>query len=140
MKAFLDGIIKYLDKKFLEDASVIKKPKGHYAYEFGLVPSVEPYYEVQNLSGGDGNDDFLELVTSTVDLQINIYGVKSKATTAQENSIILADKCEQFMQEFKYADNSVVSMRRITRSPAIPYEDGSKSYTTAIRYTIQLNQ
>lgn len=144
MKAFLDKIIEYLDKKFSEDTALVKKPRGHYAYEFGLVPSVNPYYEVQNLSGSDGDEDFENLVTLTIGLQINVYGVKAnvnnKIVSAQVHSMILADKCEEFMQEFKYADDTVVSMRRIVRSPAIPYEDGSKSYTTAIRYEIEIKQ
>lgn len=143
MKAFLDEIIEYLDGKFAADTELAKPPKGHYAYEFGLTPSTEPYYEVQNLGGSDTTEDFAQLMTVSVDLQINVYGVKTKVAnkvvSAQVNAMVLADKCEAFMQELKYSKTGIVEMRRVTRSPAIPYEDGSKSYTAAIRYEIQLN-
>lgn len=143
MKAFLDEIIEYLDGKFAADMELTKPPKGHYAYEFGLMPSTEPYYEVQNLGGSDTTEDFAQLMTVSVDLQINVYGVKTKVAnkvvSAQVNAMVLADKCEAFMQELKYSNTGIVEMRRVTRSPAIPYEDGSKSYTAAIRYEIQLN-
>ena len=142
MKAFIDEIIKYLDEKFNADFSLAKKPKGHYAYEFGLKPSTEPYYEVQCLSESDTTEDFTRLVTTTADLQINLYGVKTKVNnnvvSAQQHAMILADKCENFMQEYKYESENITSMRKTVRSSTIPYEDGSKSYTTAIRYRIQL--
>lgn len=142
MKKFIDDLISYLDGKFTADLSISKKPKGHYAYEYGLIPSTEPYYTIQSLTNTDDSEDFNNLVSQTIDLQINLYGVKARisnvVTEALPFSMVIADLCEKFMQEFKYSTNKIVSMIMVTRSPTLPYNDGSKSYTTAIRYRIEI--
>lgn len=143
MKSFLDEIIKYLENGYKIDNSFAKKPLGHYAYEFNLKPSTEPYFEIQALSSADNEDDFYEVSSSSVDIQINLYGVKTKINneiaTAQECAMLLADKCEKIMTVFKNSSDNVIRMNKTIRSPAIPFDDGSKAYTIAIRYSIILN-
>lgn len=140
LKTYIDEIIKYLADGYNADKSLAKKPKGHYAYELGLVPSVEPYFEVQALSSSDNTEAFNCVATTTVNIQINVYGVKTKvndkAVTAQEHAMILADKCETIMNAYKYSSNKITEMRKTMRSPTMPYYDGTKAYTTAIRYQI----
>lgn len=142
MKSFIDEIIEYLDGKFANDDELTKKPKGHYAYDYGFQPSTEPYYEIQALNEEDTDEEFTRLVTATVDLQINVYGVKTrfnnKAVTAQEHTFILADKVDTYLQEYKYTSNRVTSMRKMTKTPPIPFDDGSKAYTSAIRYRCEI--
>lgn len=140
MKAFLDRIIEYLDEKFNADETLLKKPVGHYAYEQGLAPSTEPYYVVQLLDNATQGETFLEETTVNMPLQLNVYGVKSdideQSESAQESALILGQKCIQFLEEFKYSQSDIISMRRTSCTPALPYEDGSRAYFTAIRYDI----
>lgn len=143
LKTRLDEIIKYLADGYKADSSLIKKPTGHYAYELGLTPSTEPYFELQALSSSDNTEDFCEVATTTVNIQINVYGVKTKvnnsSVTAQEHAMILADKCETIMNNYKYSNDSITEMRKSMRSPTMPYYDGAKAYTTALRYQIVFN-
>lgn len=143
MKVLLDDIIAFIDGKFAAESDFTNKPQGHYAYEQNLIPTgVFPYYEIQVIGGNDRAEEFNRLVSRVLDLQINVYGVKAKVKTKLQSpqavSMILADKCEEFMQEFKYANGAVLSLSEITRSPTLPYKDGAKSYTTALRYRIEI--
>ncbi len=140
MKAFLDRIIQYLDDKFNADTTLSEKPVGHYAYEHGLVPTTTSYYVVQLLDNSTQGETFLEETIINVPIQIIMYGVKmdidGQLQSAQESSIILGQKCIKFLEEFKYSQKDIISMRRTSCTPALPYEDGSKAYFTAIRYNI----
>jgi len=143
MKQFIDDIISYIDTQFSNDDSLTKTLVGHYAYEKGLEPdAVTPFYTVQLLDNSTSLEDFDRETVISVPLQINVYGVKMKVggvlNDAQNVSLILAEKCISFLEQFKYSTNKVISMRRITCSPALPYDDGSKAYYSAIRYNIQL--
>lgn len=140
MKQFLDRIIEYLDNKFNADTTLTQKPVGHYAYEYGLIPDTEPYYVIQLLDDSTQSETFLEETTINMPIQLNVYGVNNETDentqSAQENAIILGQKCIDFMEEFKYSQDDIISMRRTSCTPALPYEDGSKAYFTAIRYSI----
>jgi hypothetical protein len=141
MKTFLDRIIKYLDDEFANISTLSKKPKGHYAYEQGLTPTATtPYYVAQLLDNNTNKEDFQEEVSINVPIQVNVYGVKmnvdGQTKSAQEVSIILGDMCVEILEKFKYSQPDIVAMRRTSCTPALPYEDGSKAYFTAIRYNI----
>ena len=140
MKIFLDRIIEFLDYQFDSDATIVEKPLGHYAYEQGLEPSTKPYYVVQLLDNSTQDETFDEETTDNMPIQINVYGVKTEIDaqllSAQESAIILGQKCIKYMKEFKYTQEDIISMRRTSCTPALPYEDGSKAYFTAIRYNI----
>lgn len=140
MKTFIDRVIKYIDDKFNADDTLSKKPLGHYAYEHGLIPSTTPYYVVQILDNSTNDEDFEQEISIGIPIQINMYGVKmtidSKVKNAQECAMILADKCVSFLEDFKYSQDDIITMRRTSCTPALPYEDGSKAYFTAIRYNI----
>lgn len=141
MKAFVDRIIEYLNDKFSEDTALSKKPLGHYAYEKDLIPTATtPFFVVQLLDNSTQSETFDEEVTINAPIQVNLYGVKMKVNDiivdAQEVAFILADKCKAFMEEFKYTESGIVSMRRTSCTPALPYEDGSKAYYTAMRFNI----
>lgn len=145
MKAFIDNIIKYLDDKFNADVALSKKPLGHYAYEKDLIPTaVTPFYTVQLLDNSTRTETFLEEATISTPIQINLYGVRMKVnkvdTDAQSVSYYLAEQCKTFMEEYKYTNSDVVSMRRTSCTPALPYEDGSKAYYSAMRYNIIVNK
>lgn len=140
MKTFIDDIIKYLNDKFNADNTLSKKPIGHYAYEKDLVPSTSPFFTVQLLDYSTSSEDFMSEVTIIAPIQINLYGVKMNIgkilCNAQTTSLVLAEKCKTFMEEFKYTESGIVSMRRTSCTPALPYEDGSKAYYTAMRFNI----
>lgn len=140
MKTFIDRIIEYLDSGFDKISALSKKPKGHYAYEQGLLPSTTPYYVVQLLDNYTSKEDFQEEVEVTMPIQVNVYGVKMNidgiTTNAQQVAIILGDMCVKLLEEFKYTQNDITTMRRTSSTPALPFEDGSKAYYTAIRYKI----
>lgn len=145
MKAFVDNIIEYLNGKFNADTTLSKKPMGHYAYEQNLIPNATtPFFIVQLLDNSTQSETFEEEVTINAPIQINLYGVKMKVNdiiaNAQEVAFILADKCKAFMEEFKYTESGIVSMRRTSCTPALPYEDGSKAYYTAMRFNIIINK
>lgn len=145
MQEFVDEIIQYLDGKFDADANIINKPKGHYAYEKGLEPtSTTPYYTVQILDNPTISEDFNSEVASSLVIQINLYGVKMKVKTKLENpqivSFYLAEQCKNFMKDYKYSSNCILTMRRLTSMPALPYGDGSKAYYSVIRYNITLKE
>lgn len=146
MKIFLDDIIAYLDSKFANDTSIgaSKKPKGYYAYKSGLEPdTTEPFYTIQLLDNSTASETFLREITINVPIQINVFGIKMNINnithTAQESSIVLGEKIIEFMEEFKYSNKNLIACRRITTTPAMPYEDGTKAYTTIIRYNIEIN-
>lgn len=141
MQEFIDEIIKYLDNMFKNDDNISNKPKGHYAYEKGLIPTATtPFYTVQLLDDSTYTDDFNNEVSYNSPIQINLYGVKmklkNKITDAQRISFYLAEKCKEFMEEYKYSSDKVITMRRTASTPALPYEDGEKAYYSVIRYNI----
>lgn len=145
MQEFVDDIIKYLDSKFYDDANIINKPKGHYAYEKGLEPTADtPFYTVQLLDDSTSNEDFNREVTYNSPIQINLYGVKmklkGKLQNAQKISFYLAEQCKKFMEEYKYSSDKITMMRRTASTPALPYGDGSKAYYSVIRYNITLKE
>lgn len=140
MKTFIDRIIEYLDGEFNSVTNLSKKPKGHYAYEHGLEPSTTPYYVVQLLDNYTSKEDFQEEVLVNMPIQVNVYGVKMNindtTTNAQKVATILGDMCVGFLEKFKYSQDDIITMRRTSCTPALPYDDGSKAYFTAIRYNI----
>lgn len=140
MKAFLDRIIEYLDGEFNSVNTLSKKPRGYYAYKQGLEPSTNPYYVVQVLDNYTNREDFQEEVSVNMPIQVNVYGVKMNiddtTMSAQEVATILGDLCVGFLEKFKYSQDDIITMRRTSCTPALPYEDGSKAYFTAIRYNI----
>lgn len=145
MQEFVDDIIKYLDSKFYDDANIINKPKGHYAYEKGLEPTADtPFYTVQLLDDSTSNEDFNREITYNSPIQINLYGVKmklkGKLQNAQKISFYLAEQCKKFMEEYKYSSDKITMMRRTASTPALPYGDGSKAYYSVIRYNITLKE
>lgn len=145
MKTFVDSVIKYLDDKFSANTTLSKKPLGHYAYEKDLVPTaVTPFYTVQLMDNSTASETFLAEATANYPLQINLYGVRMKVdkkdTDAQSVAYILADMCKAYMDEFKYSQRNIVQMRRTSCTPAMPYEDGSKAYYSAMRFNIILNK
>ena len=141
MKTFIDRIIEYLDDEFAKISTLSKKPKGHYAYEKGLTPTATtPYYVVQLLDNYTNKEDFQEEVSVNMPIQVNVYGVKMNIdnvdTSAQKVATILGDMCVDILEKFKYSQSDIIAMRRTSCTPALPYEDGSKAYFTAIRYNI----
>lgn len=142
MKAFIDNIIEYLNGKFSADTTLSKKPIGHYAYEKDLTPSTVPFFTVQLLDYSTQDEDFVEETVISAPIQINLYGVKMNVgkilCNAQTTSLVLAEKCKTFMDEYKYTQGNVVSMRRQSCTPALPYDDGSKAYYTAMRFNITI--
>lgn len=145
MQEFVDDIIKYLDSKFYDDANIINKPKGHYAYEKGLEPTADtPFYTVQLLDDSTSNEDFNREITYNSPIQINLYGVKmklkGKLQNAQKISFYLAEQCKKFMEEYKYSSDKITMMRRTASTPALPYGDGSKAYYSVIRYNITIKE
>ena len=145
MQEFVDEIIKYLDSKFNADTNITKKPKGHYAYESGLVPtSTTTYYTIQLLDDSTATEDFNGETTYNSPIQITIYGIpmtiKGKQENAQSVSFYLAEQCKKFMEEYKYSSKRIITMRRMTSTPAIPYGNGIKAYYSVIRYNITLKE
>lgn len=143
MIEFIDDVISYLDSKFNSATSLSKKPVGHLAYEKGLEPdAVTPFYTIQIIDNSTSSEDFEKETVESCPIQINVYGVKMKVNNvikdSQTVSLILADLCKSYMEEFKYSSSKIVSMRRMMISPALPYEDGSKSYYSVLRYNINL--
>ena len=143
MKQFIDDIIKYLDDKFSNESSLAIKPKGHYAYEHGLVPdSKTPFYVVQLMDNSTSQEDFNQEISARMPIQIHVFGVKmkinDKISKAQDSSLILAELCTKFLNEYKYTSKSITSMNRTSCTPALPYEDGSKAYYSVIRYNIEI--
>lgn len=146
MQSFVDSLIAFLDDKFATDVSISKKPKGHYAYEKGLEPNATtPFYTVQLIDSSLAREDFNREVSNNIAIQINLFGVKMTIggvlKNAQNVSYYLADKCKAYMNDYKYLeDTKILSMRRTTSSPALPYEDGSKAYFSVLRYNIEIKE
>lgn len=140
---FLNDMILYLDNKFESESSLEVTPKGYLAYSYNIDPDgFTPYYVIQLLDNSTNSEDFSREVTTLSPIQITTYGVNMKIdgslTSAQMVSLVLAEKVQEFMEQYKYTTNNITSMRRTTVTPALPYEDGSKAYYSVIRYNIIL--
>ena len=139
---FSQKIITFLDKKFSEETSISKSPVGHLAYEYGLKPNTEPFYVVQITDDYASDEVFNDELTRTISLQIHIYSVKMKIndviTSANRAAYKLADMCIGYLKELKYSDDDIKSMRKTGGTISLPYEDGSKSYMSILRYIIKI--
>lgn len=138
MTNFIDDLIKYIDAQFIATPRLTEKPKGYYAFQHGVIPETKSYYVVQILGDNDNLEDYNDVVSTSIDLQITLYGAKTSENTAIKNTMVIADCCEDFLTNYKKNSDKVVSMRKVMRTTPYTFFDGSKSYTVALRYNVEL--
>lgn len=145
MIKFIDDIIEFLEDKFANDSDFAKEIKGHYAYAQGLQPdAITPYFIVQLLDNQSGDEVFDKEITAIMPIQITVYGVtmkvNDKLTGAQRVSGILSQKILEYMNDYKFNTNKVLSMRRMgSGANMIDYDGSGKSYFSVLRYSIEVN-
>lgn len=146
---FVDDIIQYIDAKFSSDSriSATKKPTGNLAFSKTLIENQnKSFYVVQVLSNNVGDETFNNVVSLTVSLQIDVFALKGSFDKvqylAEPMSIVLQDVISNYMSDLKFGNSNenILLMREITASPALPFEDGDRAYTSSLRYEFSITK
>ena len=142
MYSFLESMKDYIKNGINQDEEISKTSiietydaytKGHTPQKTEIQFQILDNSEVERYNSFDGANVFY------IPLQITIFAFQTKLAgktcSARETSIRLADKVNNLLDALKVVENNdrVKRVRIMTTSPALPFEDGSKAYTTAIR-------
>lgn len=151
MFQFVEDVKSYLETMFDSDNSIssTKKPKIYNGYQVGHEPSQkQPEIQIQPLDNSEiiRYTSFCKDNASSIPLQITVYTgqlrISGKDYNAQEASMILADKVNNFMSEYihKVLNKNLVYGRRVGGTPALPMNDTGSMYMTPTRYELQVQE
>jgi hypothetical protein len=142
MYNFLEDMKNYIKNGINADVDIPKSygievydsyTKGHTPQKTEIQFQIIDNSEVERYNTFDGANIFY------IPLQITIFAFQMKLagimTSARETSIKIADKVNSLLDALKVveANQRVKRVRIMTTTPAMPFNDGDKAYTTAIR-------
>lgn len=142
MDKFLDYMKGYLKTELMNDGIIASSYdlKVYDAYTAGHTPErTELQIQIMDNSEVEVYSTLEGEAISSIPLQIVIYAFQMKLngvmTSAREVSIKLGTKVKDILNRLRESvvNPNINRVRIMTMAPAMPMQDGSKAYTTAIR-------
>lgn len=145
MKQFTDDIIAYLREKLNSDTDISKEVKVDYANDQSITIA-PPHIFIQPMQDTDAEqyDTFYEgEVISYCPVQITAYcqqmrvgGAENPLVSAQEVSMIMADKISRLFDKRSALawNKNIIRLRRVGENFGMPTDKGATTYMSPIRF------
>lgn len=144
MKDFIDSLIEYIKMSFENDDFIKTKVNVCKAYKSNLLPSPKIVVYAVDDSEVAQHNTFEGENVSRISIQITSYAdqmkISDKTVSAQDAADLFSDRIRSLFQKQKLVNAipSVLQVRRVGRTFAMPFESGEKTYMSPVRFEIQV--